>query len=130
MQPALSGNVLRKKFHLIGKYAAVGENEVLGAVRYVRQIQKLHAGELGRTVALPLVTGATRRDDVHPHVLAPFREGFYMVAREARTLVQVSIDGTVPPMPFNQIQCADLQNWDGAIEAAKAVVRTAVGNTK
>ena len=34
-------------------------------------------------------------------------------AREAGTLVQVSLDGTIPPMPFNQIQCADLQGWDG-----------------
>ena len=34
-------------------------------------------------------------------------------AREKGTLVQVSVDGTVPPMPFNQIQCADLQGWDG-----------------
>src|SRR4051812_37474668 len=32
-------------------------------------------------------------------------------AREAGTLVQATIDGTVPPMPFNQIQCADLANW-------------------
>jgi adenylate cyclase len=35
------------------------------------------------------------------------------VAREAGTLVQVTIDGTMPPMPFNQIQCADLHGWDG-----------------
>ena len=35
------------------------------------------------------------------------------VAREAGTLVQISIDGTLPPMPFNQIQCADLAGWTG-----------------
>jgi adenylate cyclase len=34
-------------------------------------------------------------------------------ARAGLTLVQASIDGTVPPMPFNQIQCADLKGWDG-----------------
>jgi adenylate cyclase len=34
-------------------------------------------------------------------------------ARAALTLVQASIDGTVPPLPFNQIQCADLKAWDG-----------------
>ena len=34
-------------------------------------------------------------------------------ARTALTLVQASLDGTVPPMPFNQIQCADLKAWDG-----------------
>ena len=34
-------------------------------------------------------------------------------ARSALTLVQASLDGTVPPMPFNQIQCADLKSWDG-----------------
>ena len=34
-------------------------------------------------------------------------------ARSALTLVQASLDGTVPPMPFNQIQCADLKGWDG-----------------
>jgi adenylate cyclase len=34
-------------------------------------------------------------------------------ARQAGTLVQASIDGTIPPLPFNQIQCADLSNWEG-----------------
>jgi adenylate cyclase len=34
-------------------------------------------------------------------------------ARGAATLVQASLDGTIPPMPFNQIQCADLKGWDG-----------------
>ena len=34
-------------------------------------------------------------------------------AREAGTLVQASVDGTTPPIPFNQIQCADLQGWNG-----------------
>ena len=38
-------------------------------------------------------------------------------AREKGTLIQVSVDGTVPPMPFNQIQCADLKGWDGDISA-------------
>src|SRR5439155_487955 len=35
------------------------------------------------------------------------------LARGALTLVQASLDGGVPPMPFNQIQCADLKQWDG-----------------
>ena len=35
-------------------------------------------------------------------------------AREARKLVQVAVDGARPPMPFDQIQCADLQGWTGA----------------
>jgi adenylate cyclase len=34
-------------------------------------------------------------------------------ARSALTLVQVTLDGTIPPLPFNQIQCADLKGWDG-----------------
>ena len=34
-------------------------------------------------------------------------------ARAAPTLVQATLDGTMPPMPFNQIQCADLKGWDG-----------------
>jgi len=34
-------------------------------------------------------------------------------ARELGTLVQVSLDGILPPMPFNQIQCADLMGWRG-----------------
>ena len=34
-------------------------------------------------------------------------------ARSARTLVQATLDGTIPPLPFNQIQCADLKGWDG-----------------
>jgi len=35
------------------------------------------------------------------------------IARGTGTLVQASVDGTLPPMPFNQIQCADLKDWDG-----------------
>jgi adenylate cyclase len=34
------------------------------------------------------------------------------VGRNAGTLLQVTLDGTIPPMPFNQIQCADLSEWD------------------
>jgi adenylate cyclase len=34
-------------------------------------------------------------------------------ARLAGTLVQASLDGTIPPLPFNQIQCADLSKWGG-----------------
>jgi adenylate cyclase len=38
-------------------------------------------------------------------------------ARTAGTLVQATLDGTIPPLPFNQIQCADLSNWSGEREA-------------
>ena len=38
-------------------------------------------------------------------------------ARNARTLVQATLDGSLPPMPFNQIQCADLRNWAGEATA-------------
>src|SRR5947209_12586628 len=32
-------------------------------------------------------------------------------ARTLGTLIQASLDGGIPPMPFNQIQCADLSVW-------------------
>jgi adenylate cyclase len=38
-------------------------------------------------------------------------------ARSAGTLVQAALDATIPPLPFNQIQCADLRDWDGAADA-------------
>ena len=41
------------------------------------------------------------------------------IAREAGTLVQVTLDGKLPPLPFNQIQCADLQNWDGSGQSSE-----------
>ena len=41
------------------------------------------------------------------------------IAREAGTLVQVTIDGKLPPLPFNQIQCADLKSWDGDAQASE-----------
>ncbi len=34
-------------------------------------------------------------------------------ARESGTIVQASVDGTMPPMPFDQIQCVDLRRWRG-----------------
>ena len=38
-------------------------------------------------------------------------------ARAAGSLVQAILDGSLPPLPFNQIQCADLRNWEGDVEA-------------
>ena len=38
-------------------------------------------------------------------------------ARAAGTLVQALLDGNIPPMPFNQIQCADLGGWEGDSDA-------------
>jgi adenylate cyclase len=38
-------------------------------------------------------------------------------ARNAGRLVQASIDGSTPPLPFNQIQCADLTGWNGDTSA-------------
>lgn len=35
-------------------------------------------------------------------------------ARTAGKLVQAGLDGSMPPMPFDQIQCADLRNWRGS----------------
>jgi adenylate cyclase len=39
-------------------------------------------------------------------------------AREAGTLVQATLDSALPPMPFNQIQCADLNGWNGDTSSA------------
>jgi adenylate cyclase len=33
------------------------------------------------------------------------------VGRNAGQLVQATLDKTIPPLPFNQIQCADLSDW-------------------
>jgi adenylate cyclase len=38
-------------------------------------------------------------------------------AREARKLVQLSVDGVRLPMPFDQIQCANLMGWKGEPDA-------------
>ncbi|WP_155263719.1 TIR domain-containing protein [Sphingomonas segetis] len=38
-------------------------------------------------------------------------------ARSAGTLLQATLDGTIPPLPFNQIQCADLAGWDGSADS-------------
>jgi TolB-like protein len=35
------------------------------------------------------------------------------IGRERGTLVQLTLDGVIPPLPFNQIQCADLRGWEG-----------------
>ncbi|MFI4975625.1 MAG: TIR domain-containing protein [Caulobacterales bacterium] len=39
-------------------------------------------------------------------------------AREDHKLVQLAVDGTRLPMPFDQIQCADLLGWTGDLNAA------------
>ena len=56
-------------------------------------------------------------------------------ARSAGTLVQASLDGTIPPLPFNQIQCADLKDWGGDSGASgwrkiAASVAALAGETK
>jgi adenylate cyclase len=38
-------------------------------------------------------------------------------ARSADKLVQATLDGSLPPMPFNQIQCADLNGWNGSADS-------------
>lgn len=38
-------------------------------------------------------------------------------ARNARKLVQLSIDATALPMPFDRIQCADMAGWSGHPDA-------------
>ncbi len=40
------------------------------------------------------------------------------LAREAGTLVQLTLDGTPLPLPFNRVQCADLRGWRGDPAAA------------
>ena len=39
-------------------------------------------------------------------------------ARADRKLVQLTVDGASPPMPFDRIQCADLAGWNGDPGAA------------
>ena len=39
-------------------------------------------------------------------------------ARQNHKLVQLTLDGSLPPMPFNQIQCAQMQGWTGDRQAA------------
>ena len=57
-------------------------------------------------------------------------------ARSARKLVQLSVDGAQPPMPFDRIQCADLAAWSGdpaapgwqkVVASVEALVRPAGG---
>jgi adenylate cyclase len=39
------------------------------------------------------------------------------IAREAGTLVQLRIDDTNPPLPFNEIHCAQMKDWNGQTDA-------------
>ncbi len=39
-------------------------------------------------------------------------------ARTERKLVQLSLDGAALPMPFDQVQCADLSGWTGELDTA------------
>jgi adenylate cyclase len=38
-------------------------------------------------------------------------------ARNRGTLIQASLDGTIPPIPFNQIQCADLNGAGAPVDS-------------
>ena len=39
------------------------------------------------------------------------------VARGNGTLIQATLDGTIPPLPFNQTHCADISGWAGDTDA-------------
>ncbi|HZZ35165.1 MAG TPA: TIR domain-containing protein, partial [Caulobacteraceae bacterium] len=47
-------------------------------------------------------------------------------ARKAGSLVQLSLDGATPPLPFDQIQCVDMSAWRG--DPAAQAWRTVVGS--
>lgn len=47
-------------------------------------------------------------------------------ARENSTLVQASVDGSKPPMPFDQIQCVDLRGWRGKQSASWDKLRDSI----
>jgi len=57
-------------------------------------------------------------------------------ARNRKTLIQATLDGTMPPLPFNQIQCADLSQWatephaDGGLRKVLKSVAALVGESK
>lgn len=38
-------------------------------------------------------------------------------ARNRKTLVQATLDGSLPPIPFTQIHCAELSGWTGDLRA-------------
>ena len=40
------------------------------------------------------------------------------VARNAGTLIQATLDSSMPPLPFNQIHCARIEGWTGDPKAA------------
>lgn len=39
-------------------------------------------------------------------------------ARSAGKMIQATLDRTLPPIPFNQVQCADLSDWNGDTDTA------------
>ena len=57
------------------------------------------------------------------------------LARTLDTLVQATVDGAMPPLPFNQVQCAQLADWTGQAEhrewrrVLESVGALAKGNT-
>src|SRR5579863_4545517 len=40
------------------------------------------------------------------------------LARDEHKLLQITVDGSLPPMPFNQTQCADFSRWRGDTSSA------------
>src|SRR3954451_21052514 len=47
-------------------------------------------------------------------------------ARSLGKLVQGSLDGIIPPMPFNQVQSADLEGWSGKVTPGWRTLVTSV----
>src|SRR5471032_740504 len=83
VDPRVRRYMLAQELHLVGEDAAVGEDEELGAVRYIGRVDEVHVRLFGSTAAFLLVARAARGDDVHPGVAAAARHRKDMVAGEA-----------------------------------------------
>src|SRR6185295_15772653 len=82
-QAGVRRHVLLQELHLVRQDATVGQDQVFGLVRHVRQVQQFHAGLLGQAVALVPVALSAGGDNVHPGVAPAARQRPDVVPRQA-----------------------------------------------
>jgi len=74
-QAAAIAKTLFQKLHLVSENAPVGQEQVLGAIRFEGHGQKRHVGLLGTARSLAVVAGLAGGNHVAPAVFATLGQG-------------------------------------------------------
>lgn len=111
---------LQQVLHLVALNVPVREDEVLRSIRNIGHVEQLHVDVVDIPVRLPVVTGETGRNDVHPRVGSTSRLGMHVIPRQLGVGIPVATVGTYVQVSSEECLVRELGNsivQIGAVEA-------------